>query len=45
MQGSTGEPFGDIVSGSLPFVGVQLLMIALLLAYPPLATYLPERLY
>jgi C4-dicarboxylate transporter DctM subunit len=45
MQGSTGEPFGDIVEGSLPFVGVQILMIALLMVYPPLATYLPDKLF
>jgi tripartite ATP-independent transporter DctM subunit len=45
MQGATGEPFRDIVSGSLPFLCVQLLTIGLLLLYPPLATYLPNKLF
>jgi tripartite ATP-independent transporter DctM subunit len=45
MQGATGEPFRDIVSGSLPFLCVQMLTIGLLLFYPPLATYLPNKLF
>jgi tripartite ATP-independent transporter DctM subunit len=44
MQGSTGEPIGKIISGSIPFVVVMLLLVALLLVFPPLATYLPQRL-
>ena len=39
-----GGPFRDVVVGSLPFVGVMLLMIGLLVAFPPLALWLPSLL-
>ena len=35
-------PFRDVVVGSLPFVGLMLLMIALLIAFPKLAMWLPS---
>ena len=36
---------GDIYRGAVPFVGLQLLLLALLLIWPALATWLPEALY
>ena len=38
-----GGPFRDVVIGSLPFVGVMLLMIVLLVAFPALALWLPAE--
>ena len=35
----------DIYRGVLPFIVIQLLMLALLAAFPALATWLPERIY
>ncbi|MCC5867923.1 MAG: TRAP transporter large permease subunit [Gammaproteobacteria bacterium] len=35
----------DIYRGAMPFVALQLLMLAILAAWPQLATWLPERLY
>jgi C4-dicarboxylate transporter, DctM subunit len=35
-------PFRDVVLGSLPFVAVMFLLIALLVAFPKLALWLPE---
>jgi tripartite ATP-independent transporter DctM subunit len=35
----------DIYRGAMPFVGLQLAMLALLAAWPALATWLPGRLY
>jgi tripartite ATP-independent transporter DctM subunit len=37
-----GGPFRDVVVGSLPFVGLMLIMIALLIAFPSLAMWLPS---
>jgi TRAP-type C4-dicarboxylate transport system permease large subunit len=37
-----GGPFRDVVVGSLPFVGLMLAMIALLIAVPSLAMWLPS---
>ncbi|HEU0153923.1 MAG TPA: TRAP transporter large permease subunit [Arenimonas sp.] len=36
---------GDIYRGVLPFIGLQLLMLALVAAFPALATALPDWLY
>ena len=36
---------GDIYRGAVPFVGLQLLLLALLLIWPAVATWLPEALY
>ena len=36
---------GDIYRGVVPFIGLQLLMLALVAAFPVLATGLPEWLY
>ncbi|TNF83733.1 MAG: TRAP transporter large permease subunit [Gammaproteobacteria bacterium] len=38
-------PTGDIYRGVVPFVFLQLLLLATLLLWPALATWLPERLY
>jgi TRAP-type mannitol/chloroaromatic compound transport system permease large subunit len=35
----------DIYRGVVPFIGLQLLMLALVAAFPVLATGLPEWLY
>lgn len=36
---------GDVVLGALPFAGAMLLMIAILLAFPGLALWLPSHLF
>jgi tripartite ATP-independent transporter DctM subunit len=40
-----GLATGDIYRGVLPFIGLQLLMLALVAAFPVLATGLPDWLY
>ena len=40
-----GLATGDIYRGVLPFIGLQLLMLALVAAFPALATALPDWLY
>jgi tripartite ATP-independent transporter DctM subunit len=47
LRGVTPEhiPTGDIYRGVGPFVILQLLLLAALLLWPGLATWLPERLY
>jgi len=35
----------DLYRGALPFIAIQLAMLALLALWPALATWLPERLY
>ncbi len=40
-----GGPFRDVMVGSLPFALVMLLMIALLMAFPDLALWLPNLYY
>jgi TRAP-type C4-dicarboxylate transport system permease large subunit len=37
-------PLSDVIIGALPFVGALLVLIVLLLAWPSLATWLPESL-
>jgi TRAP-type mannitol/chloroaromatic compound transport system permease large subunit len=37
----TSVATGDIYRGVIPFVGLQLLLLGLLLTFPPLATWLP----
>lgn len=34
--------FRDVVLGALPFVGIMFLLIVLLIAFPPMATWLPS---
>jgi len=36
---------GDIYRGVVPFVMLQILLLAVVAAWPGLATWLPERLY
>jgi tripartite ATP-independent transporter DctM subunit len=45
LQGSTGEPFRTIVSGSWPFVALQILAILTVFIFPSIATWLPDRLF
>ena len=47
LRGVTPEhiPTGDIYRGVVPFVILQLLLLAALLLWPALATWLPEQLY
>jgi TRAP-type mannitol/chloroaromatic compound transport system permease large subunit len=40
-----GLATGDIYRGVLPFIGLQLLMLALVATFPALATALPAWLY
>jgi TRAP-type mannitol/chloroaromatic compound transport system permease large subunit len=40
-----GLATGDIYRGVLPFIGLQLLMLALVASFPALATALPDWLY
>jgi C4-dicarboxylate transporter DctM subunit len=42
---SRGGRFKDVASGSLPFVLIMLIMIGLLIAFPVIATWLPDRIY
>ncbi|MCH8550734.1 MAG: TRAP transporter large permease [Natronospirillum sp.] len=39
-----GEPFNDVLVGVIPYIIVMLLMAALLIAYPQIALWLPDRL-
>jgi len=38
-------PTGALYRGALPFIGLQLVALAILAAWPELATWLPERIY
>ena len=42
---SRGGAFNDVAWGALPFVLVMIVMVALLLAFPDLALWLPEQVY
>lgn len=44
IQSLTGEDLFRIARYSLPFMGVLLLMVALLVAFPSLATWLPQTM-
>jgi TRAP-type mannitol/chloroaromatic compound transport system permease large subunit len=35
----------DIYKGAIPFVGLQLVVIGLLVAFPQLVTWLPAQIY
>jgi TRAP-type C4-dicarboxylate transport system permease large subunit len=41
IQGMTREPIGRIARATLPFFAVLLILVALLIAFPGLATWLP----
>ena len=45
MQGSTGEPLRKVVHGPLPFVWLQILVLGIVMLYPPLATFMPQKLF
>ena len=38
-----GGPFGDVVRGALPFLGMMLLAIIILIAFPEVALWLPGK--
>lgn len=44
IQGTTGASLGRVIAGSMPFVGIQLLLVTLLIIFPQLATWLPQRM-
>ncbi|MCY3878130.1 MAG: TRAP transporter large permease subunit [Rhodobacteraceae bacterium] len=43
MQGMTGHDMGYIARTALPMFGIMVLMVFILIAFPELATYLPEN--
>ncbi|XWN31089.1 MAG: TRAP transporter large permease [Devosia sp.] len=46
VQGVRGQgPLTDVIIGALPFVVIMLAMVALLIAVPQIATFLPERMF
>ncbi len=45
LQGATGEPFWDIVLGSLPFVVVQMIVLGLVVFFPQIAMFLPAAVF
>jgi C4-dicarboxylate transporter DctM subunit len=42
LQGVTGESIRDVIRGSLPFILLQLVIVALLYGFPALALHLPR---
>ena len=44
MQGMTGHDMGYIARTALPMFGIMVLMVFILIAFPDLATYLPENI-
>ena len=44
MQGMTGHDMGYIARTALPMFGIMVLMVFILIAFPELATYLPENI-
>jgi C4-dicarboxylate transporter DctM subunit len=42
LQGVTNEPIRDVIAGSVPFILIQFLMIAVLYWQPSIALYLPR---
>jgi len=42
LQGATGEPIRDIVMGSLPFIVLLFVTLALVMVFPAVALYLPS---
>ena len=42
---SRGGKFNDVAWGALPFVLMMIAMVALLIAYPQIALYLPQLVY
>lgn len=45
LHGATGEPIRTIVSGSMPFVMLQLVVVVLLFLFPQLALFLPSSTF
>jgi C4-dicarboxylate transporter DctM subunit len=42
---SRGGPFSDVAYGALPFVAMMIIMVAILILYPQLALWLPNKVY
>jgi TRAP-type C4-dicarboxylate transport system permease large subunit len=40
-----GGNFNDVAYGSIPFVAAMLIMVGILIAFPPIATWLPDIVY
>ena len=38
------KPLSDVILGSLPFMGIMILALALLTAFPDIATWLPSTM-
>lgn len=45
MQGVTGEPLGDIVKGSWPFIFLNVLLLVILYLWPKIALWLPNTMF
>ncbi len=45
LQGLTGKDIFFIARGCMPFFFLMMLMVALLIAFPEIATYLPQQMY
>ncbi len=45
LQGATNEPIREIIIGSMPFILFQFLTVALLMAFPALALWLPASMF
>lgn len=44
LQGMTGHDIGHIARTALPMFGIMVIMVFILIAFPELATYLPENI-
>jgi len=44
VQGISGRDFGTIVFGTLPFVGIMIAFMVLLILYPEVALWIPSRM-
>ncbi|MEM1049272.1 MAG: TRAP transporter large permease [Pseudomonadota bacterium] len=42
IKGISGAPLADIIAGTAPYVALMMLGLGLVLAFPPLATWLPR---
>ena len=43
IKGITGAPLSEIVKGAAPYVAIMIIGMAILIAFPELATWLPFR--
>ena len=45
VAGITGTPIKDVIAGVFPYIIILMIMMALLIAFPPLATWLPGLMF